>query len=198
MRRCPNCGSTTFASDPPSQRAVTSGKMSLAPGIVVQPPTAYPVSTQKTFSSSIRYTLSLYGVISGRASRSEFWYFTLFYVIIYLCATMLDVSASFVMVEKESLRSFVWFGIIAWMALLLPSLSVFVRRAHDVGHSSAWYLPIFVATQAGSLFIIIGNMRVVWLIVLMWVAGIFLSYLFLARSGSSGPNRFGGNPPVFA
>jgi uncharacterized membrane protein YhaH (DUF805 family) len=190
---------TSKSSVQPSPRPAFAHAPTVRPAPATQSAAASTsASTDQTFIGSIRYTLSRYGVVAGRASRSEFWYFTVFYMLVYIFATMLDVVASFLLVETDSLRSFVWFGIIAWASLFLPSLSVFARRAHDMGHSAGWYMPIFLATQIGSLLIVIGNMRVVWLIVLLWIAGIFVSYLLFVRRGSSGPNRFGEQPPTFA
>ncbi len=199
MQKCPNCSSTAFALAPrkfklpnkaeeiPPQR--NSSQDELRESKVYQP---------KSFTESIKYTFSKFGSLSGRASRSEFWYFSLFWVIASLFATMADVVIGFLLVQTESIRSFVWFGLISSISLFIPSMSVFIRRAHDIGYSATWFLPIFIAVQAGSLFVIvIGNMRVVWPIVIAWLSLTLLSYLFLIRRGTPGPNRFGDVPPSF-
>ena len=67
---------------------------------------------------------------SGRARRSEYWYFVLFNVII---AVILGQIA--VLIE------FPWLVTIYYLAILIPSLAVAVRRMHDVG-KSGWYLLI--------------------------------------------------------
>ena len=65
---------------------------------------------------------------SGRASRSEFWWFALFVFV--------------------SIMLLVWVPFIGWLyalAVLLPTLAVMVRRLHDRGQSGwwaiAWFLP---------------------------------------------------------
>ena len=67
---------------------------------------------------------------SGRARRSEYWYFVLFNIII---AVILGQIA--VLIE------FPWLVTIYYLAILIPSIAVGVRRMHDVG-KSAWYLLI--------------------------------------------------------
>lgn len=72
--------------------------------------------------------LQNYTTFTGRASRSEFWYFLLFFYI----ANFLGNLISDVL------------GTIISLALLLPYLAVGVRRMHD-RNKSGWYLivPIF-------------------------------------------------------
>jgi uncharacterized membrane protein YhaH (DUF805 family) len=67
---------------------------------------------------------------SGRARRSEYWYFVLFNIII---AVILGQIA--VLIE------FPWLVTIYYLAILIPSIAVGVRRMHDVG-KSGWYLLI--------------------------------------------------------
>ena len=67
---------------------------------------------------------------SGRARRSEYWYFVLFNVIIAIILGQISV-----------LINFPYLLIIYYLAILLPSLAVAVRRMHDVG-KSGWYLLI--------------------------------------------------------
>lgn len=68
-----------------------------------------------------------YSDFKGRASRKEFWMFTLFNAIIavvlsvLLVPTLKGVGASFIYI----------YG----FAVLLPSLAVSVRRLHDIGKS---------------------------------------------------------------
>lgn len=74
-----------------------------------------------------------YANFKGRASRSEYWYFTLFHFIV---AMLL----AYVTQSTQNL----WPYTIYMLAALLPSLAVAVRRMHDVG-KSGWYclIPIY-------------------------------------------------------
>lgn len=67
---------------------------------------------------------------SGRARRSEYWYFALFNIII-----------AVILGQIAALIEFPWLVTIYYLAILIPSLAVAVRRMHDVG-KSGWYLLI--------------------------------------------------------
>lgn len=74
-----------------------------------------------TFGESIKTCFSNYATFSGRASRSEFWWFYLFTV----------------------LGSTITCGI-ASVVFIIPSLAVSVRRLHDIGKSGWLYLLAFI------------------------------------------------------
>jgi uncharacterized membrane protein YhaH (DUF805 family) len=67
---------------------------------------------------------------SGRARRSEYWYFVLFNSIIVIILGQIAV-----LIESP------WLVTIYYLAILIPSIAVGVRRMHDVG-KSGWYLLI--------------------------------------------------------
>lgn len=74
-----------------------------------------------------------YATFEGRASRSEFWFFTLFYLIV-------SVAAGIV----EGVTGFVGLGYVPLFAMFIPSISVSCRRMHDAGRSG-WFqlVPIY-------------------------------------------------------
>ena len=74
--------------------------------------------------------LQNYATFSGRARRSEFWYFFLFNVIIAFGFRFVDG-----LIQVPQLAN------IYMLAALIPSIAVGVRRMHDVG-KSGWYLLI--------------------------------------------------------
>jgi uncharacterized membrane protein YhaH (DUF805 family) len=111
--------------------------------------------------------LKSYAVFSGRSRRSEYWYFALFYLILYaVCAIADGISGSFDRASGIGI-----FTAILTLALLVPSLSVSVRRLHDTGRSGWWLL--------------IGLIPVIGLIILL---------VCFTRDGEAGANRFGANP----
>ena len=88
------------------------------------------------FGQAISSCLSKYATFSGRASRSEFWWFFLFQILISTAASMLgDVIA----------------GLVS-LGLLLPALAVGTRRLHDIGKSGWWQL--IMLTVIGLLVLI--------------------------------------------
>jgi uncharacterized membrane protein YhaH (DUF805 family) len=81
-----------------------------------------------TFQESIKTCFTKYADFSGRASRSEYWWFILF---IFLGGFVL----SFV--------SFIVYAIFV-LATIIPSISAATRRLHDTGRSGWWQLIVLV------------------------------------------------------
>ncbi|QOD14063.1 DUF805 domain-containing protein [Psychrobacter sp. 28M-43] len=73
-----------------------------------------------------------YTNLSGRARRKEFWYFVLVQIGLTVLAMILD-KAVFGS-ESEFFNACVAFG------MLVPSITVCVRRLHDTGRSGWWLL----------------------------------------------------------
>lgn len=82
--------------------------------------------------------LKKYATFRGRASRSEYWYFFLFNFLIQLIFLGLIVFLPFLS------EIFYILSIIYTIAIILPSLSVGIRRLHDIGKSGWWYLIILI------------------------------------------------------
>ena len=112
------------------------------------------------FGEAISKCLNEYVTFSGRARRSEYWYFALFNLIASFAAAALDMA-----MNTAVLQALVGLG------LLLPSISVTVRRLHDKDKSGWWWWL--------GLIPIIG-----WIVLLVW---------FVQR-GTVGANRFGPDP----
>ena len=88
---------------------------------------------------SISSVFRNYVNFSGRAQRSEFWWFTLF---------------SFVL---QAILNFA--PVIGWifsLAVLLPSLAVTARRLHDTGRSARWLLIYAVIVVGWIIVLILG------------------------------------------
>ncbi|PKG58465.1 DUF805 domain-containing protein [Shewanella sp. Choline-02u-19] len=73
--------------------------------------------------------LKKYADFSGRARRTEFWMFILFYMIF-----------SFLLGIIDSLLGLGVLTFIFSLGLLIPSLSIGARRLHDTGRSGWWQL----------------------------------------------------------
>lgn len=83
--------------------------------------------------NAIKVCMSKYVTFSGRASRSEFWFFYLFYVIMYIVGTVVATVVGSYAVLYLFIAPFV-----------LPLYAVGVRRIHDTGHSGWLFLvPVY-------------------------------------------------------
>lgn len=115
--------------------------------------------------------LRKYADFSGRARRSEYWYFALFYLLICFALAFIDGLIG-------SMNAAAGIGILSGLfvlAMLIPSLAVTVRRLHDTDRSGWWF---FI-----SLVPLIGP------IVLL---------VFSVQDSQAGANRFGSNPKAVA
>ena len=112
-----------------------------------------------------------YADFSGRARRSEYWYFLLFYMLILIALSVVDVVMGWFSTDAGV-------GVLSGiytLALLIPSLSVSVRRLHDTDRSGWWLL--------------IGLIPLIGGIVLL---------VFFVQDSQAGANRFGRNPKAAA
>ena len=108
-----------------------------------------------------------YANFSGRARRSEFWYFGLFNMIV---AFVLAFLGGFLGGAGESLVPMIPYFLYA-VAVLIPGLAVSVRRLHDTG-KSGWYL----------------------LIALIPILGAIALLVFYCQDSQAGDNQWGPNP----
>lgn len=97
-----------------------------------------------SFVEAIKSVFTQYVGFSGRARRSEYWYFTLFYAIVDGVLTGLGQASSAFSVIA---------GIFA-LAVLLPSIAVSIRRLHDIG-KSGWWILISLIPVIGAIILIV-------------------------------------------
>ena len=83
------------------------------------------------FGPAIQSCMGKYATFAGRASRSEFWWFYLFTVLILWGINLVGLL---IFGDPTGL------SVLAYLALLLPMLAAQVRRLHDTGRSGWWLL----------------------------------------------------------
>ena len=89
---------------------------------------------------------------SSRARREEFWYYTLFRLVISIILMTFVIISSLLQINSLIIASII--ALILFMLIsFIPTLAVTVRRFHDVGMSGWMYLINFI--PFGGLFIII-------------------------------------------
>jgi uncharacterized membrane protein YhaH (DUF805 family) len=84
-------------------------------------------------------------VFDGRASRSEFWWFVLFYYIVIIGSAWVG---ALIVGDRPMLGIF-----IAFLALLIPYIAAGVRRLHDLGKSGWWWFVSLI--PFGSIVLIV-------------------------------------------
>lgn len=105
-----------------------------------------------SFGSAVQSCLRQYVGFSGRARRSEFWWFILFIVLVQIGTTVLDLALGTYSEESD------WglFSGVAALLLFLPSIAVLFRRLHDIDMSGWWWLLTLVPCLGFILYIVWG------------------------------------------
>jgi uncharacterized membrane protein YhaH (DUF805 family) len=102
-----------------------------------------------SFQDAVRTCLQKYVTFSGRARRSEYWFFVLFTVIVGIVAGVIDG----ILGTRSSMGTGLVQGL-AQLALLLPGIAVGVRRLHDTNRSG-WWLLIGLIPVVGAIVLIV-------------------------------------------
>jgi len=93
------------------------------------------------FQESIKTCFNKFIDFKGRASRSEYWWFVLFAILVNIAANLLLPSSV---------------GTIIVLVLMVPQICAAIRRLHDMGKSGFW---LFLC-----LIPIVGLIVIYWLI----------------------------------
>ena len=190
--KCPNCGTTlaiksewagmqvkcpqcNTAIKIPAQQAPQPGFQQPPPPPPPQPGFQQPPPPQSGFQQpgaveeiNMITALKKYAQFSGRARRKEYWMFFLFNFLINFVFNILS------SVVSDSFEAYIVVSILSWivsLGLLVPNISVAVRRLHDTGRSGWNYL--------WCLLPLVG-----WIILLV----------FYCQDSQPGYNQYGPNP----
>lgn len=121
-----------------------------------------------TFGQSISRCFSKYCTFTGRASRSEYWWWILFTAIIGL---LFGIPSGLQSIHESSPSGLPVISYIVSAVLFLPSLGVLFRRLHDTGKSGWW-----------------------WLIGFIPVVGTIILIVFCCQPSQTFSNQYGGMP----
>ena len=102
---------------------------------------------------------------SGRATRSEYWYFALLNFIVAIIAGVVGTALGF-MVDP----SFAYLNLLYILVAIIPGIAVTVRRLHDINRSG-WY-------------ILLGFIPLINLLLI----------IYMVRDSNPGENQYGPNP----
>jgi uncharacterized membrane protein YhaH (DUF805 family) len=96
-----------------------------------------------SFGEAIKRGFNRYTRWSGRATRSEYWFWTLFWALLYAVTFTLDLAGGLG----------IFSGVLV-VVMFLPSLAVLVRRLHDT-NKSAHFLWLFLVPIGGSIALLV-------------------------------------------
>lgn len=108
-----------------------------------------------TLTDSIRICLNKYATFKGRAPRSEFWWFWLFYIFVQIMSGMVFGIIGYSFGGQDGyMISLSICSLLCVALLIVPYLSVLVRRLHDTGRSGWWFFISFIPL-IGSIWLLI-------------------------------------------
>ena len=123
-----------------------------------------------SFTQEVQSVLQNYANFNGRAMRSEYWWWVLATLILFIALAVVDGALFAPMMGFEAFSEDAGqpLSFLASLALLLPNLAVSVRRLHDTDRSG-WWLLLAIIPIIGSLVLL----------------------FFMIQRGTDGANRFG-------
>lgn len=160
--------------------------------------------------------LKNYATFSGRASRAEFWWFFLFVMIFYVVLMIAAGAIGGGMAAANPAIAAMTgsFGVMSiivtvfWLALLLPTVAVQIRRLHDTNRSG-WWLGVFWLLYVVYFAMLIrstlgqaadgtppnlGMAAGMGIFALVFFVYSIVLFVFFCLRGTQGPNRFGDDP----
>lgn len=118
-----------------------------------------------TFPDAVKSAFKNYAKFDGRASRSEYWWFVLFQVIVLIIPWFLMLGDGIV----AGIGALLYF--VAALGMLLPGLGLLFRRLHDTDRSAWWIFISFVPLVGGIVLLV-----------------------FTCLDSTPGPNKYGTRP----
>ena len=156
-----------------------------------------------SFGEAIKTCFQKYATFSGRARRSEYWYFVLFNLLVCIGLYLLD----YAIFEDR----FYITGIYS-LFVLIPGMAVAIRRLHDIG-KKGWIYFIFILSCIVLVYVYVlfvvsllkqifggGSEALGYITLILFavciltiVLGIIL-LVWLCRDSQPGTNQYGPNP----
>lgn len=125
-----------------------------------------------TFGQAVKSCFNQYCGFKGRASRAEFWWFTLFTAIVGFVLGFVD-GLLFTSTENAFFALLGFSGLFR-LGVFLPGLAVTARRLHDTD-KSGW-----------------------WMLLYLTIIGVIVVFIFTLLRGNEGSNKYGEDPYAVA
>ena len=180
---------------PVAAKTVSSMHSASSDSNAVDTPGLYVGAPARGFQEAISTCFNKFVTFSGRASRSEYWYFFLFCILVGLATSVIDMAIFGYSNNISPINT------LATLVLFLPSLAVLVRRLHDTDRSGWWigWFWIGLIGFVGGIVMIaasnpyadstIGGFSAVFGIFVLVYSIVML--VFICQRGNVGLNRFG-------
>lgn len=129
------------------------------------------------FVEAIRSVFKNSRKMTGRATRSEYWFFYLFFLMGLIPVAIAGGFLANAMNEASPIhynplagKVFLAMVVVYTAIMFFPLLGVSIRRLHDIGHS-AWFLLLYLIPLGGPIMLVVFTLP-----------------------GTKGPNDFGEDP----
>lgn len=167
------------------------------------------------FSQSLKTCLvKKYFTLEGRASRSEFWKFTIFSIVVNFTLSVvfsfLSIIQSFAATGTNTSSMVTLLGLIEFISFIIllalqpPIIAAWVRRMHDVNKNGAWYVIPYsihmtilvlgvLSSIGGDVAMISGYITLAnFTLVVLALPAIFMAF----KQGTVGDNTYGTAPLI--
>ena len=120
--------------------------------------------------TAVKSVLGKYATFSGRAVRSEYWWWSLALIILFVLLAIVEgaIISPILGFDQFSSNAGHPLSLLVCLTILLPSIAVTVRRLHDTDRSGRWLLVGLVP--------LVGNLVLLF---------------FYVQKGTDGENQFG-------
>ena len=192
------------------QNPVMNQDPAMEPAPQFQPNGARPMLG---FWEAVKICWSKYADFTGRARRSEYWWFCLFIFLVMLLP-LIGVITMYVIHNEDSFAAMVLLIIvlaIISLVFLVPSLAVTTRRLHDTGRSGWWIVASYAVSVfsqfvqdfifdpgtlgASSFSTASTGALIVWGVVNLINLGLSITILvFMLLDSDKGENKYGPSP----
>jgi uncharacterized membrane protein YhaH (DUF805 family) len=124
-----------------------------------------------SFVDSVRSVYTNYFKFAGRASRSEYWWFQLWLVLVVVAWLVIGIGLGRATSSSLIIGLFSLVILVVYLLSIIPSLAVICRRLHDSDHSGWWF----------------------WITLIPWVGALIL-LIFTVLPSTPGYNKYGPRP----
>ena len=139
---------------------------------------------------STKTCLKKYLVIDGRASRSEYWWFLLFAG---FAPLLLIILFAFLYSGEESENFYGVIVLIFYLPIIIPWITVSIRRLHDLGKSGKIFIPLIILELIIGVDTFFSGLNSNFILIIDFISLVLTVYFFIIFmfKGSNKKNKYG-------